>query len=189
MTYLIWIFYVLVFVTLLYLIKFYLIEALYNKKRFELYKLRDDVCILATRGNISQQSKEYAFLVNIINFEVNIVGRSRDLVSLMEKIIVPNIDAKKEVQIILTNIGKSEELNEIASKIFCIIENAYEAKIIRLRRLLIILHSIVHALRRVNKKLTNYILGQDEIIFIKNNYASIPTKYFEFDKEIMQFTR
>lgn len=52
----------------------YLQPALQNRVRFRLYRLRDSLSLLAMRGELSEDSEEYATLISLINSSIRATG-------------------------------------------------------------------------------------------------------------------
>lgn len=52
----------------------YLRPVIKNKERFKLYKLRDNLSILAMKGEIDESSEEYITLLSLINSSINATG-------------------------------------------------------------------------------------------------------------------
>lgn len=52
----------------------YLQQAMKNKSRFKLYKLRDELSLLAMRGELEEQSEEYLTLLGLINSSIRATG-------------------------------------------------------------------------------------------------------------------
>lgn len=54
------------------LIHCFILIPLKNAERFKLYSLRDDLCMLAMSGKLSESDRNYQLLMQLINIEINL---------------------------------------------------------------------------------------------------------------------
>ena len=60
---------------LIMLINYHFLQpALKNQQRFKLYKLRDELSLLAMRGELDENSDEYLTLIKLINNAIRATG-------------------------------------------------------------------------------------------------------------------
>ncbi|WP_089728584.1 hypothetical protein [Candidatus Thiosymbion oneisti] len=52
----------------------YLQPALKNRSRFRLYRLRDELSVLAMKGELDERSEEYVTLIELINSAIRVTG-------------------------------------------------------------------------------------------------------------------
>lgn len=98
----------------------YLIPSLKNKNRFKLYRLRDELSLLAMRGDLNENSIEYVTLIELINRTIKATGTFR--VSLFIRFLVEvnqNAELKKKIMAIKSRVSKNE------NKEYCRIASAY----------------------------------------------------------------
>ncbi len=60
--------------TIIYINNKFLQPALKNKQRFKLYKLRDELSLLAMKGSLGENSTEYLILIRLINSGIKHTG-------------------------------------------------------------------------------------------------------------------
>ena len=59
---------------IIYINNKFLQPALKNKQRFKLYRLRDELSLLAMRGSLDESSTEYLILIRLINSGIKFTG-------------------------------------------------------------------------------------------------------------------
>lgn len=83
--------------------------ALHNKKRFRLFELRDDLSVLAMKGEIDEISVEYKTLLCLINSAVAATGTFKvtDFLRFLVKLHT-DVEIKNRIGQIQKNLKKSE---------------------------------------------------------------------------------
>jgi len=77
----------------LYVNRNFIYKTRINKQRFKLFALRDELTILAMKGEIDYHSKEYQFLLKSLNSLIKITGNFQ--ISDFLKYLISNYDNKK----------------------------------------------------------------------------------------------
>lgn len=99
----------------LYVNRKFIYKTRINKQRFKLFALRDELTILAMKGEVDYHSKEYQFLLKSLNSLIKITGDFQ--ISDFLKYLISNYDDKKaqeKAKKIKKSIGThSDGLNKI----------------------------------------------------------------------------
>lgn len=72
---------------LLFIIKYCFLLPHEDKRLYCMYEARDNVALAATQGEIDQNSKEYNFVMNQINFEIYYIKNNYDFSILLNNVI------------------------------------------------------------------------------------------------------
>lgn len=72
---------------MLLIIKYCFLLPYEDKRLFSMYEARDNVALAATLGEVDQNSKEYNFVMNQINFEIYYLKNNYDFTILLNNIV------------------------------------------------------------------------------------------------------
>lgn len=108
-----------------------------NRKRFKLFALRDDLCILAMRGLISQNSVEYTTLRDFLNGSVHVLDKFSATDFLKYLYNVRNDEQlQKKVEIIMGRLHHEDpQYKKIVYQYFDIMYSLYNRHTLLLRTL------------------------------------------------------
>ncbi len=116
----------------------YLQPALKNRKRFELYKLRDELSLLAMSESLDEKSEEYLTLIKIINAAIK-ASRSFQVTDYLRFLFSfhKNKELQHKIRAVLEKIDKTdnEEYCRIASSTFSVMNEILQTDTRVLRHL------------------------------------------------------
>lgn len=126
----------------------YIIKVRFDEYRYKFFELRDRLALMAMKGAIDVESKEYTFLMELINYSITgfedfkIVDFIKGLMSVKEK---------EETEVIVSITEKisnhSSELKEIAFEFYGTLLKAIQFKIKAVLFLMLILYWILNTLK------------------------------------------
>ncbi len=162
----------------------YLRPALKNKGRFKLYRLRDELSLLAMRGKIAEDSEAYRLLLGLINNAIYATGSFR--VSEFMVYVVglhENPELKRRVQGIVENLAVADnpEYRSIACAYFATMHKIFRKDT---RLLMGILSAIVFfygILSRLNlvQKPSRFNIQKRQIHQVKKDFDFFSSQFGE----------
>lgn len=174
----------------LLIIKYGFLQPLEDRKLYKLYEARDNVAIAAIEGKISQESKEYLFVIKSINFALYYMKNNYDF-----SIVFKNIFSQPEkIKRYFSEMYGLVEQYDFLQKNYNL-SNAYFQKSLNIR-LFFLIHFIIkpvyyilcvillllHFLQYISKtktRITKSISRRISIISqINSDYHSYKSKYF-----------
>lgn len=150
----------------------YLRPVLMNRKRFQLFAIRDRLALLAMRGELSENSVEYITLMMLINSAIKATSNFRLINFLrLQYEIHSNKSIQNKIKKIEQDIESGRKINlkykEIAYEYFDVMGAIIERKTWLLRRVLIpILLTIMSILAIIKLciRIKNYLIKRMDII-------------------------
>lgn len=101
----------------LLIIKYVFLLPLEDRRLFSMYAARDAVAMAATRGEVSQDSKEYRFVIDEINFEIYYTKNNYNFGILVNNLLRRPEEAKKYFDSMYKLIEQYEVLAKNRNKV------------------------------------------------------------------------
>ena len=148
----------------------YLQPALKNKDRFKLYRLRDDLSLLAMRGEIDETCKEYLMLLFLINSSIRATSSFKvtDFLRFVFR-MHKDEDVKKQIRQVSNRLKSHENPKycKIASSFFLVMQGILRRDTRSLRYLFIpalFVFARLISLIRLSKKPTDAVYKKRRVI-------------------------
>ncbi len=164
----------------------YLQPAIKNIERFKLYKLRDDLSILAMSSELDESSEEYVTLIALINSSIRATG-SFKVTDFLRFVFFMHKDKEmhKKIERIMGNLKKTDNPKycKIASEYFSVMHNILRRDTVVLRFAFFPLMIAIAALISLSK-----VSGRPQSI-VNNKRRAIDSIDSELDDYSNQFGR
>ena len=158
--------------------------ALKNRERFKLYKLRDELSILAMAGELDENTEEYITLLSLINSSIFATGSFKvtDFLKYVFR-IHKDKEIREKIERIINNIIKTdnEKYCKIAGKYFSVMHRIIRRDTFVLRAaffpIMILLGAVISILRISTKPKSAVVHRKAVIDQIDNEYCSYSQKF------------
>lgn len=166
----------------------FILQPLEDGKKFQMYKLRDDLAFAAMKGTVSEASREYVFLMEMINIGINMYSVDFSVSTFLRSLITPQLDKLQETNLILKKIQENPAIAPISNELLKIFSIALfrELKMLNLLGKIIEIRPIKSALKLVYV----LIIGQKQALDAKNQtprdvLINMRSDFNKYDAEIL----
>lgn len=136
----------------------FILQPIEDGKKFRLYKLRDELAFAAMKGQVSEESREYDFLMGMINIGINIYDVDFSVSSFLRSLVTPQLGKISETNFHLKKIQENPAIAPISNELLKILTVAFKREL----KMLNILGSIIEfkPVKIILKSIYVLIIGQ-----------------------------
>ena len=99
------------------------------KKKFNLYKIRDELAFLAMNSQVNENHEEYKFLVKNINVAINLYDADFSITNFFKFLIEPQLSNANAINRILKKVDNNVHLRPIFHEYFSIVKGIIKSDI------------------------------------------------------------
>lgn len=96
----------------LLILKYLVLEPIEDKKIYKMFESRDNVALKAYRNELDQDSEEYKYVINTINFELYYMKNDYDFFIILNNLLRDPYQRRKKLDSLFKKIRSNKDLND-----------------------------------------------------------------------------
>lgn len=170
------------------IIKYVVFQPLEDKRLYKMYTARDKLAIKAIQGQVNQNSKEYGFVMDNVNFSIYYTKNDYDFFIIFRNIFKRPLEDRINFEKLLSKLKKNKYIYETYATTWCLFIRSLNLRVkffvfCVLRPISFILDKTMY-IKEVIEKILNLAKRSDGMIeYFQKMTKTISKDYKEYQKE------